>query len=305
MALAGLSAGAQSPKPGGSDTNASTTSDRPVRREDGIRIERDVVYGSAEGVDLKLDLYFLRTNDGKPAPVVVFVHGGAWQGGDKTNVRGEAAGPELVKRGYVVASIDYRLAPKYRFPAQIEDSKCAIRFLRANAAKYSLDSERIGIWGLSAGGHLVALMGLMDDKAGFEGKSGNAEQSSRVEAVVDMYGPTDLEAEFAEAQTESIARNVFGSTNRTEAIFKRASPVTYVRKDAPPFLILQGDKDTLVPATQSQELYDRLRAAGAPATLVVVKNAGHGFMAVGGTPDPDRAGIARIIVEFFDKTLKK
>jgi acetyl esterase/lipase len=270
-----------------------------------VKIARDVVYGSAGGEKLKMDIYVPQTATNKPLPVAVYVHGGGWEMGDKSRSGAALAIPELLKRGYLVASINYRLAPKYKFPAQIEDAKCAIRFLRASAATYELNPERVGVWGDSAGGHLVALLGLADAKAGFEGSGGYAEQSSKVQAVVDMFGPTDLAGEFGSAETLRIARSVFGATNVQDEIIKRGSPVTYVKKDAPPFLILQGDRDNLVPPEQSQELHDRLQAAGSSSTLVMVKNAGHGFVPVGGQPQPNRLELAGMIADFFDKCLKK
>jgi acetyl esterase/lipase len=264
---------------------------------------RDVTYGKAEDVELKLDLYFPKETKGK-LPVTVYVHGGGWQNGDKSMGAGAMAIGELVKRGYLVVSINYRLAPAHKFPAQIEDVKCAIRFLRAHAKDYNLDPKRIGVWGGSAGGHLVALLGTSDDKSGLEGKGGWAKESSRVQAVVDMFGPADLTVEF-EGGGERIAKTVFGVSSSKDEAMKRGSPVTYISKDDPPFLILHGENDKLVPLSQSEELDKGLKAAGVSSKLVVVKNAGHGFMPTGGTPQPDRLELTQMIGDFFDKILKK
>jgi acetyl esterase/lipase len=270
-----------------------------------VKVERDVVYGSVGEEQLKMDIFIPGDAAKKPLPVAVYVHGGGWEMGDKSRSGEAIAIPELVKRGYLVASINYRLAPKYKFPAQIEDAKCAIRFLRASAATYELDPMRIGVLGDSAGGHLVALLGLTDAKAGFEGTGGYPEQSSKVQAVVDMFGPTDLAGEFGDVETSRIAKSVFGAANIQDAVIKSGSPVTYVNKSAPPFLILQGDKDRLVPLEQSKELHDRLTAAGGSSTLVIVKNAGHGFVPMGGQPEPSRLELSRMIADFFDKSLRK
>jgi acetyl esterase/lipase len=236
-------------------------------------------------------------------PAVLYVHGGGWTKGDKAAGAGASEIPELISRGYLVAAINYRLAPQYKFPAQIEDVKCAVRFLRANATTYGIDPERIGAWGGSAGGHLVALLGVTDATAGFEGNGGYADQSSRVQAVVDMFGPSDLTTAFQGANTQ-LLEQVFGTTDRNSDIVKQASPVTWVSSDDPPFLILHGEKDTLVPPSQSKILYDRLVAAGVPATLTIVKNAGHGFAPARGTIDPSRIAITKMVADFFDKYLK-
>lgn len=283
---------------------------RPNRRAelaalavDAHKIERDVTYGKADDVELKLDLYFPKKTEGQ-LPVTVYVHGGGWQNGDKSAGAGAMAIGELVKRGYLVASVNYRLAPAYKFPAQIEDVKCAIRFLRAHTNEYNLDPKRIGVWGGSAGGHLVALLGTSDAKAGLEGKGGWSDQLSRVQAVVDMFGPADLTVEFPGGNPR-IAQTVFGASSSKDEVMKRASPVTYITKDDPPFLILHGESDSLVPLSQSKKLHEQLKAVGVPSKLVVVKNAGHSFKPVGGTPQPDRSELTQMIADFFDQTLRK
>jgi len=272
----------------------------PLRRWGSV--QRDVTYCTVDGVALKMDVYFPPKAQSAPLPVTVYVHGGAWVGGDKESGAGMLALDELRGRGYLVVAINYRLAPQYKFPAQIEDVKCAIRHLRANAATYGLDPQRIGVWGGSAGGHLVALLGTTDTSAGLEGQGGYAAQSSRVQAVVDLFGPADLPA-FADDMGNG-AQVVFGATSKDDPVLVRASPVTYVSPDDPPFLILHGDKDEVVPLSQSQILYARLQAAGVPATLVVVQNAGHGFQPAGGAISPTRAELARMIADFFDQKLK-
>lgn len=266
-------------------------------------VERDVTYGTAGGTDLKMDVYYPKSATG-PLPVVMYVHGGGWTGGDKQDGAGVAAIPSLQEAGFLVVSINYRLAPDFRFPAQIEDVKCAVRYLRGNSIKYSLDPERIGAWGGSAGGHLVSLLGVMDDDDGLKGSGGYPDESSRVQAVVDMFGPSDLTREFeGGAIGQALGARVFGTSAAGSEILKIASPVTYVTTDDPPFLILQGDSDMLVPPEQSQELYDILKAADVPTTLVMVKNAGHAFAPQGGEISPSRQEINRMIVEFFKREL--
>ncbi len=276
------------------------TAPRPANTPALGSIQKDVTYCTPDGNPQKMDLYFPKVSDGKPAPVVVYVHGGAWQTGDKAGGVGMGEVPLLSQRGYLFVSINYRLAPKFKWPAQIQDSKCAIRFLRAHAKSYNLDPNRIGVMGSSAGGHLVALLGVTDTSAGFD-VGEYLDQSSRVQAVVDLFGPADLTVKHFTETQGNILRGVFGAQAPGDPVLAKASPVTYVSKDDAPFLILQGDKDTTVPPSQSQELYDRLKAGGVPATLVIVKNAGHGFVPAGGPISPSMAELARMTVDFFDK----
>jgi len=264
------------------------------------RTERDITYAVVGGVSLALDVYYPAVSNA-PAPLAVYIHGGGWTGGDKGGGAGLLDRDELLARGYVVASINYRLAPAYRWPAQVEDCKAAIRFLRANAARFGVDPQRVGIWGGSAGGHLVAMLGVADAGAGFDDSGGSYEQSSRVLAVADLFGPADLsQPGFA---ASSAVQALLGPNPSPEAL-SSASPVTYVSPDDPPFLILHGDKDTTVPLSQSEILRDRLDAADVPVTLVVVRNAGHGFTPSGGLPVPSRSELTSMIAEFFDSHVK-
>jgi acetyl esterase/lipase len=263
-------------------------------------VEQDITYATVGGVALKLDVYYPQQWNG-PAPLAVFVHGGGWTSGDKTGSAGYADKDELLARGYVVASVDYRLAPEYRWPAQIEDVKAAIRFLRANAARFGVDPERLGVWGSSAGGHLVSMVGLTDASAGFDDSGGNFEQSSRPLAVVDEFGPTDLTQPGFVSADPVVA--LLGP-NAPLALLTNASPVAYISLDDPPFLIVQGDSDATVPPSQSQELYQRLHARGLTATLVMVANCGHAFTPVGGDLNPSRSEISTMIADFFDRYVK-
>jgi acetyl esterase/lipase len=267
-------------------------------------VQRDVTYCNAGGVDLKMDVYLPRagTTGSGPAPAVLYAHGGGWYSGDKSEVA--LLAPGLLSSGYVVASVNYRLAPQNVWPAQIEDVKCAIRYLKAKATLYNLDPARIGLWGASAGGHLVALAGLAEPDAGLEGKGGYPEQSSSVQAVVDMFGPTNFTVK-PDPDSSPLIEGLLGEKiSQAGELLKQASPITYVTKDAPPFLILHGDKDLVVPFSQSQELYDRLKAAGVPATLVTVKNAGHALVPSGGPISPTLAELGKTIVDFFNQYVR-
>jgi acetyl esterase/lipase len=245
----------------------------------------------------KLDLYLPEKADG-PLPVIVWVHGGAWLGGSKDN----PPPLPLLRHGYAVASINYRLSQHARFPAQIEDCKPAIRWLRANAPKYHLDADHIGVWGASAGGHLVALLGTAGGVKELEGQGGNADQSSRVQAVVDWFGPTDftqMGGTHNRADSPE-AKLIGGAVKDNKERAAKANPITYVGKDAAPFLILHGDKDNTVPYYgQSELLAEALKRASVEVTLKKVEGAGHGGPAF---YSPENR---KLIEAFFDKHLKK
>ena len=208
-------------------------------------------------------------------PLIVWVHGGAWKGGDKSNCPAR----RFVPMGFVVASVNYRLSQHAIYPAQIEDCKAAIRFLRANAKTYNIDPARIGAWGASAGGHLVALLGTTGDDKQFD-KGPNLEQSSAVQAVCDFFGPTDFAkiSDFPSTMKhdapDSPEAELLGGPigEKTEAC-KLANPISFITRKDPPFLIVHGDKDPLVPHNQSQILYDALKAAGVEATSTLLRMA--------------------------------
>jgi acetyl esterase/lipase len=272
-------------------------------------VEPDVVYGVAGGIELKMDIYYPKEFVAK-VPVVIYVHGGAFQSGDKRD--GIVAGwmPEIVSRGYMVASLNYRLVPQGgTFPYQVQDVKTAVRWLRGNAAKYRIDTTKIGIIGGSSGGYLVNMMGLCDANAGFDSSGGYLDQSSRVQAVVDLYGISDIEIQYNTGRIEGPGGPVskfINNTNNFTQVASIASPINYVTTDDPPFLIMHGDKDTDVIPKQSEMLYDKLREANVPATLVWVKNGGHGFVQVGQDPiSPSFTEILKTTADFFDKYLKQ
>jgi acetyl esterase/lipase len=269
----------------------------PTRAPEGCTVVRDIVYARAPGKDLTLDIYRPDNATGK-LPVIVWVHGGGWQSGSKDRC---PAAP-LARDGYAVVSINYRLSHEAIFPAQIHDCKAAIRFLRANAGKYGLAPERIGAWGSSAGAHLVALLGTSGGVDELEGDLGNAQQSSRVQCVVDFFGPTDFTRMDAagsnrnhDAPNSPESKLIGGPIQQNKDKVARANPITYVTPDDPPFLILHGDMDETVPFNQSELLRDALKKAGVPVTFEPQPGKGHGF---GGPQFVRRAR------EFFDKHLK-
>jgi len=249
----------------------------------GVPAFANLKYGGAGDRNL-LDIYLPEKLD-KPVPVVVWVHGGGWQKGDKSP---SPQFLQLLPRGFAVVSINYRLSGQAPFPAQIYDCKAAIRWVRANAKEYHLDPDRIGVWGVSAGGHLVALLGTSGDVKELEGTVGDhLNVSSRVQAVSDYCGPTDLAVIYDQAGDDNVFKgkgntyfeNLFGGgplTKHTELI-RQANPITYISADDPPFQIIHGDKDTLVPFGQSQILADALKAKGVPCDFTLIPDCGHGF----------------------------
>src|SRR5262245_44041194 len=223
-----------------------------------VQVERDLLYGKAGDAELKLDLAMPKNGDG-PFAAIVCIHGGAWMGGKRQDL-GKTI-EVLAGRGYVALTVSYRLAPAAKFPAQIEDCKAAVRWLRANAKKYKINPERIGAAGYSAGGHLACLLGTTDKNDGLEGNGGNGEQSSRVQAVVSFFGPTDLTRRdwTKEVEGKILVPFLGGTIDDKPDLYKKASPITYVTKDDPPMLFFHGTKDPLVRIEQSKLLVERLQ----------------------------------------------
>jgi acetyl esterase/lipase len=254
----------------------------------------DVTYCTPDHLPQNLDVYFPEA--GGPWPVLVYVHGGAWMRGDKAGAASFA--PEMTAQGYLVVSVNYRLYPMGRYPAMIEDVKCAIRFLRAHAGEYNIDSNRIAAVGISAGGHLAALVGTSEASAGMD-VGEYLDQSSRVQAVVAMAPVTDLTRTFPNVDIELMRQVGFGEDNIVQA-----SPITHVTADDPPFLLIHGDRDEVVPVEQSLLMYDRLVETNVPAQLVIVQNGRHSLTAPDGSATPTLAEINQIIQDFLAQHLK-
>jgi acetyl esterase/lipase len=280
----------------------------PVCDSTQFDIHSDLAYASHG--DALLDLLVPR-NANAPAPLVVWIHGGGWQSGDKAD---RAQSQRLVCRGFALAAINYRLSDTAPFPAQIQDVKAAIRFLRANAATYGLDPERIAVFGSSAGGHLAALAGTSGDVVGFDAPVlGNATISSRVQVVVDWYGPTRLVEMDAQAlaqgcpvgsarhsTADSAESRLLGCTlgdAACAAAAQRADPSTYADSTDPPHLLLHGTADCVSPGAQSALLAQALASGGACAVHRRVTGAGHGG-AAWTTPEVQDA-----VAEFLERTL--
>ena len=245
---------------------------------DGTVILRDMPYVSGGHARQKLDLYLPPADSA--ASLIIWIHGGAFKHGDK----GDPLPLECLAAGYALASINYRLSQHALFPAQIEDCKAAVRWLRAHAQEYRLDPERFAAWGPSAGGHLVAMLGVTGNVSAFE-TGEYLDFSSRVQAVVDYYGPTDFLQMDAHRLPDGMVHDaadspesllVGGAIQENPHKAARANPITYVSADAPPFLIVHGDQDPLVPHHQSVLLDAALRAAGVPVIFYTVVGGGHG-----------------------------
>ncbi|HEU4893377.1 MAG TPA: alpha/beta hydrolase [Vicinamibacterales bacterium] len=317
---------------------------------------RTLTYATRDGVDLLLDLYLPPAPNRRPIPVIVFLHGGGWSGGTRTT------GPDFkryfAQDGFAMASIEYRLTPTVTFPENVEDVRTAVRWLKANASAQGVDADRICLWGTSAGGHLAAVAALAS-RGTFEG-SDNSNQSSAVRCVLDAYGPTRFDRMDAQAaeerpglQTAAVTINLPGGSRGAPGggrgalphddpaspesrllgaavqtvpdRVRAASPLTYVSKDAPPFLIMHGLADSSVPHGQSVLLYEALKAGGHEATLRLIDGLPHTFFnrtdldeAAGpfrmqvrehprGGPESrreDRAGVFAVAREFFSRHLR-
>jgi len=249
-------------------------------------VKNDIVYATVGGEKLQLDLMAPKSDS--PLPCVVLLHGGAWKSGSRkdlsrpswydTGERGKSLLDVFAARGFIAVSVSYRLVPKDRFPAQIQDVRTAIRFLRLNAKEYNIDPDRIGILGFSSGGHLAALAGTAAKDPDLDGPL-YPEQSSRVQCVVDFFGPADLSlySETPGVEKAAIVPLLGATSKQNPAIFKKASPLEHVTKDAPPFLILHGTADIIVPMIHSERLHAKLKEAGVESELFVFKGRGHGW----------------------------
>ncbi len=271
------------------------------------RVLRNLQYVGNGVASQRLDLYFSEANLA-PAPLAIYMHGGAFSSGDKLRIASRNAQPylvlaELLSRGYVVASVNYRLSGEAPFPAAIEDCKAAVRFLRANASEYGYFPDRIAAFGTSAGGTFASMLGLMGPGDGLEGSGGNLGFSSRVQAVANFFSVSDFNL-LPRAGVGALTREYLSASGAgLEAVKDRASPITYVSSDDAPFLHLHGDQDRLVDLAQSEALHRRLVAAGVESELIVVKNAGHSFVPSGGPISPSLEELAFRVGEFFDHKL--
>jgi acetyl esterase/lipase len=261
-----------------------------------LTIDQDIAYSKVGSRELKLDIARPAEGDG-PFPAVLVIHGGAWRQGNKADVRPIL--PQFVEHGFVAISPEYRFCPQNAFPAQIHDVKAAVRWLKVNAKKYRINPDRIGAMGFSAGGHLAMMLGLTSPNDGLEGDVSAGAPDSRVKAVVNYFGPTDLAAKDIPDICKPWVKDFLGGSpqDRPDAAAK-ASPLTFVSKDDAPVLTFQGTKDSLVPYNQAIKLAEAMSSAGVPGRVELILGADHGWAG---------AEMARTVNEtfgFLDRYLK-
>jgi acetyl esterase/lipase len=280
---------APSPSPSLSTSGASASTAQ-------VPVDENVQYGEAHGQKLLLDVFEPAGNSPGPHPAVVLIHGGGWTSFDKSTMRG--MGQVLARAGFVAFSVDYRLFQnsENQWRAQLDDVQRAVRWVRASALKYSVDRERIGAFGHSAGAQLAALLGMEDTRDNSDPVL--AAYSSRVQAVLDVSGPADFTQQH-DAEGDAFLSSFLGAEySKRPEVWRDASPLSHVSKTNAPFLIVHGTRDSNVPIAESETLAERLRQAGVPVTLVKVDD-GHTFQ----TPEARRR-LAYETLEFFNRYLK-
>ena len=279
---------------------------------DGVLGLADLIYASPAGFrPLTLDLY-LPVQRRRPLPTIVFVHGGGWTGGHSRQAGAFENWPRVLAsiaaRGYVVASVNYRLSSEAVSPAAERDIKSAIAWLRANATRHAIDISRFGIWGASAGGQLATLAGTSCDVAELAPDAHTSRESVCVQAVVSWYGVHDFAPLVNDADRVNPVTRYLGCTEGDcpEEQLRLASPIRYIDASDPPFLLLHGARDRIVPVTQSTAFHAALLSAGVRSQLLVIDDVDHSF--IGATPDATRSASLRALnatIEFFDCTLRR
>lgn len=272
-----------------------------------LQVVRDLNYVGGDNPRQTLDLILPTAKAGKPRPIVVFIHGGGWRQGRKEN--GQRFLQPLVQGGeFAAASINYRLSQEAIWPAQIHDCKAAIRWIKANAAKYNIDPDRIAISGMSAGGHLASMIGSTGIKSPLEGKLGqHLEHSSHVQCVINLFGPShfvtlDDKQDILNTRNPSpaVVRLLGTEPKQQLANARSASPTSHIDKNDPPVFIAHGDKDPLVPYKQSIAYEQQLQKGQVDCTLVKVQGAAHGF----NSPEVNRRMLAFLQKHLHDKNVK-
>jgi acetyl esterase/lipase len=265
---------------------------------DNVVFETGIEYANPDNQHLMLDMARPKSGDG-PFPAVVCIHGGGFRAGTRQGY--DALCIRLAQEGYVAVTVTYRLAPKYQFPAAVHDVKEAVRWLRGNAKKYNIDPNRIGAMGGSAGGHLAQFLGVTADVKQFEGNGSNRDQSSKVQCVVNYYGPSDFTKSYGKSVDAAQVLPLFlgGDLKKEHRRHILASPLYWVTPHAAPTLCIHGTKDPYVAREQAVWLIDRLRAAAVEAELLTMEGAGHGFRGA----DAEKA--EKAMLDFFGKHLKK
>jgi len=265
-----------------------------------VELVSDIVFGQGGASDLKLNITRPRTPPSGRMPVMIFIHGGGWSSGDRKDFHPFMF--QFSKAGIFCASVQYRLAPKDRFPAQIQDVKCAVRWLRAHADEYQIDTTRMIAFGGSAGAHLAALLATTSDVPEFEGTGGNPGQSSAVNAAICLAGPYDLELGYRHSTQQRPAEAnavrgllpslLGGKPDEVPDAYRKASPITYARKECPPLLLVHGEDDPLVLIEQAEVFTKKLQDVGATVQFLRLPGGTHDSFG----KEPDKA--VRTITDF-------
>ena len=276
---------------------SSLRAQAPAQVPDTVIVEKGIEYANPDDQHLQLNLARPKTGDG-PFPAIVCIHGGGFRAGKRESYDGLIV--RLAEQGYVAITVTYRLAPKYQFPAAVHDTKAAVRWVRANAAKYKIDPSRIGTTGGSAGGHLAQFLGVTAGVKEFEGDGGNPAESSAVACVVNVYGPSDFTKSYGKSVDAAEVLPLFLGDNLEKArkLHLKASPLYWVTPVAAPTLCIHGTLDKYVAHEQAVWLVDKMNAAGAEAELLTLEGAGHGFKG------KDAETADKALMAYFNKKLK-
>lgn len=263
---------------------------------DGVIFRKEIEYANPEGQHLQLNIARPKEASG-PRPAVLCIHGGGFRAGHRDGYNGLCL--KLAQRGFVAVTASYRLAPKFQFPAAVHDVKAAVRFLRANAGQLGIDPERIGVTGGSAGGHLAQFLGVTAGVEEFEGTGGHPEQSSAVQCVVNVYGPSDFTQSYGKSVDAAEVLPLFLGGNLEKARDRHiwSSPLNWVTPRSAPTLLIHGTEDKYVAYEQAVWMRDRLTASGVPVELLTLEGAGHGFKGA----DAEKADSA--LIAYFEKRL--
>jgi acetyl esterase/lipase len=265
---------------------------------DDVVFQRNIEYSNPDDQHLMVNMAWPKNGSG-PFPAVLCIHGGGFRAGNRESYN--KACLTLAQHGFVAATVEYRLAPKFQFPAAVYDCKAAVRWIRANATKYHVDPAHVGVMGGSAGGHLVQFLGVTAGVPEFEGTGGNPEQSSAVQCVVNYYGPSDFTKSYGKSVDAAEVLPLWFGGNLDTELHKHiiASPLSWVTPHAAPTLLLHGTKDDHVAYEQAVWMRDRLKACGVEVELLTLEGAGHGFKGeFAATAD-------KAMLEYFQKHLGK
>lgn len=284
----------QEPEKKAAETPKANAPSEPAKAPE-VKRDYDLVYTKAGETELKLDIA-RPAGDGEPLATIVVIHGGGWRGGNKESNRRFL--DMLAAKGFVAVSPQYRLVPKAVFPAQVHDVKAAVRWLKTHAKEHRIDPDRIGAMGFSAGGHLALMLGVAGSADGLEGDLEPKGPDTKIRAVVNYFGPTDLDADdLPEVSKPLVDAFLGGPLAEKKAEASKASPLDHVTEGDPPILTFQGTKDPLVPHTQAYKLADAMTAKGVPGRVALYVGDGHGWEGIETTLEE--------AADFFETHLKK